>query len=573
MRALVAIAIIAGVLPAAHAQPTPAPAPDVVDEDDDNDDGEDRSQDTGFIGQKITTLEIDDCKHVDPSLGQDALRKLASEHYQRGETLYVQGEYDGAVKELVTAYCLVPFYVVLKDIGQAYERSLEYEKAIGYLERYLSTMPADAKKLNACAPDPQDDKEVIRRRIRVLQNLPSRVYVGTTPGGARITISDITGIKARAKAGEQILIPGGAYDMQVELDNYVTYNEKIDVRIGKPYTFFVPLEPEKGTLSIQVTPPDARLYLDDRFVGVGRFDEKVPGGTYEIAAEARDRQRTTLKVQVIANQTRRELMEMEEIPQTGRRQLIIGAGIGGSVGVAGLLFTTEDFNISGIAGLVGGAAGLAISYFAVPRDLSLGTSNLTITTGIAGAVVGRTAAQIFTNDDGITSPVSGASLFIGAGLGYLAGERTKVSVGDAALFNTSLVWGGMTGLLLATALDPGRDITSGVTLSGLGMGFVGGLLLTRNFEISRTHAVLIDLGGVAGVVGGLATKSLVYPSDVNSQERLANFALGGMAIGLVVAGVLTRNMDEPEVPVRASVGTASDVSGKTTSTYGIEGTW
>ncbi|MGE3766443.1 MAG: PEGA domain-containing protein [Kofleriaceae bacterium] len=564
MRAAIAIACVAAWTAVARAQPAPTP-PD--------EEHEDRTADTGFIGRKVTDLEIDDCKHLDPSLGQDALRKLASEHYQRGETLYVQGEYDGAVKELVTAYCLVPFYVVLKDIGQAYERSLEYEKAIGYLERYLSTMPPDAKKLNACAPDPADDKEVIRRRIRVLQNLPSRVYVGTTPGGARITISDVTGIKARAKAGEQILIAGGTYDMLVELDNYVPYHEKIDVRIGKPYTFFVPLQPEKGTLSIQVTPPDARLYLDNRFVGVGRFDEKVPGGTYEIAAEAPDRERTTLKVQVIANQTRRELMEMEEIPQTGRRQLIIASGIGGFVGVGSLLLSTDDFGISGIAGLVGGGAGLVISYFALPRDLSLGTSNLAITTGVAGALAGRAAAQIFTRDDRIASPVSGASLFLGAGLGYLAGERTKIRVGDAALFNSTLVWGGMTGLLLATALDPGRDITSGITLSGLGMGFIGGLLLTRNFDISRTHAVLIDLGGVAGVIGGLAMKSLVYPSDFNSQERLANFALGGMALGLITAGVLTRNMDEPEVPVRASVGATTDASGKSTTTYGIEGTW
>ncbi len=562
MRIVVAAALVVATTVISHAQPTP-----------DDDAPDDRTDDTGFIGQKVTKLEIDDCKHLDPSIGADALRKLASEHYQRGETLYIQGEYDGAVKELVTAYCLVPFYVVLKDIGQAYERSLEYEKAIGYLERYLSTMPPDAKKLNACAPDPADDKEVIRRRIRVLQNLPSRVYVGTTPGGARITISDITGIKARAKAGEQILISGGTYDMQVELDNYVTYHEKIDVRIGKPYTFFVPLQPEKGTLSIQVTPPGARLYLDDRFVGIGRFDEKVPGGTYEIAAEAPDRQRTTMKVQVIANQTRRELVEMEEIQQTGRRQLIVAAGIGGFVGTGSLLFSTEDFGISGIAGLVGGGAGLVISYFALPRDLALGTSNLAITTGAAGAIAGRMAAQIFTGEDRYIAPVSGASLFLSAGLGYAIGRRTDIKVGDAAMFNSALVWGGMTGVLLATALEPGRDIANGISLSGLGMGFVGGLLLTRNFDISRTHAVLIDLGGVAGVIGGLATKSLVYPSDVNSTERLANFALGGMAIGLITAGVLTRNMDEPEVPVRPSMSTASDASGKTTATYGIEGTW
>ena len=37
-----------------------------------------------------------------------------SEHYERGETLYAQGDYEGAVLELVYGYCLAPTYYTLR---------------------------------------------------------------------------------------------------------------------------------------------------------------------------------------------------------------------------------------------------------------------------------------------------------------------------------------------------------------------------------------------------------------------------------------------------------------------------
>src|SRR3954470_2801800 len=106
----------------AGAQPTPGEAP----------------ADAGYIGRGVVALEIDDCKPID--LGKDEIRKQGFEHYERGETLYIQGDYEGAVRELVYGYCLVPYFTLLKDIGQAYERNLDYEKAIAYLERYVQAV-------------------------------------------------------------------------------------------------------------------------------------------------------------------------------------------------------------------------------------------------------------------------------------------------------------------------------------------------------------------------------------------------------------------------------------------------
>ncbi len=177
----------------------------------------------------------------------------------------------------------------------------------------------------------------------------------------------------------------------------------------------------------------------------------------------------------------------------------------------------------------------------------------------------------------------GASALVSGAISYYLGDRFEIRPGDAALINSALLWGTTAGSLFAVTFDSPRSVGSGLVLSGLGMGGISGVLMTRYFKISRTHAVLIDIGGLIGVIGGLATESLVYPGAQQTgtdeqiarrtQEHLANFALGGMLVGLIGAGVLTRNLDDPPVRVTPALGTATGADGRATATYGILGTW
>jgi len=263
-------------------------------------------------------LEIDDCRQADPTLTPDQLRARGSEHYQRGGTLYIQGDYAGAIDEFVAAYCLIPFYTILKDIGQAYERRLEYELAIAYLKRYVAAVrPMQRPRINA---------RPIRRRTPPTSCAGSRCSEPDGEGlrrdhSARHEDHDLEqrwhqGVRHLAEADRRAR---RSYQMTVEREGFEPDTQTIDVSIGRPFTTYVQLEPLKGTLSIQVTPPDARLFLGKVNVGVGSYTAILPSAKYQISAEAPGRQRAEIEIEVLPGQTKRELLELEPIQETGRR--------------------------------------------------------------------------------------------------------------------------------------------------------------------------------------------------------------------------------------------------------------
>lgn len=553
--------MVAALAVSAHAQPAPAPAKLSL-------------APTGI--PEAMPLEVDDCPKPPEGLTQAELMKRGGERFDRGNTLYLQGDYVGSVRELVGAYCTVPFPSILKNIGQSYERLLEYEKAIGYLQRYADAITPETRRESDCAVEPMADKQNTLRRIEVLKRLDAHVFVETSPPDAQITIQSKERRVAYGTSGKELLVGGGSYEMIVEKVGHQTVRRSIELKIGKPYTYYIELEKLEGRLSIQTTPADARIFLDKRFVGVGSANEALPATSYQLLVEAPGREEYKETIEVLPDRDNRLNIQLEPKPQFARRQLIVFGGIAGAVATGSMLYAFEDSAIAGAGSLAGIGAGILGSYLYVPDDVPLGTANLTITSAVATAAAGLSITGAFTEDPGIIEPVFGASVLLGAGAGYYFGQRTKISPGDAALLNTTMVWGAAAGVGFAVSFGAGQELTSGLVLSGLGMGTIGGLVMTNYYEISRTHAALIDVGGVIGAIGGLAAESIAYRDDENAQrseEHAANFALGGMAIGLIAAGIVTRNWDEPKLPIAPTLGTAKDASGAATTTYGVGGRW
>jgi len=543
-----------------------------------------RQRDAGYIGKDVELLEIDDCPAPPPAMGAEELHKVAGEHYQRGLTLYLQGDYAAAVTEFIDAYCLKPeFYTILKDIGQALERDLAYERAIGYYERFVQRVPPDAKRLSQCDPDPQIDKDNVASRVGVLSKLRAQVFVETDPKDAKVTISNKdSGVAATGVSGTQIDVFGGKYTMLIEKPGFEPVSRPLDTKIGKPHTVFAHLEPVKGRLSIQVTPPDARMYLDTNFVGIGRYQNpRINAGTYELSLESPGHDNQIRRVVVLPDKETKIQAELFPKPQTGRRQAIIFATVAGAAAAGSISNAFDEVGLEGVTGtaLAGAVAGFVGSYFFMPDDIALGTSSLAITSTIAGYLAGSTAAALLTTDDKVITPAGGATALVAAAVGYYVGEKAAIRPGDAALINSGVIWGAATGSLFAASFaanDSSTRVSAGLTLTGLGMGTLGGVMMTRYFQISRSHAALIDLGGIVGIIAGIATQQLAYPDQTNTDEaneHRANFAIGGLAVGLLGAGILTRNYDTPQIPVSPSFGQARNPDGSSSLTYGFSGSW
>ena len=560
--------------PSPNPNPNPNPSPKPSPSPNPNPNPSPKPAALPAVERRADRLEIDDCG-APPVLAPERLRQLAGEHYDRGDVLYVQGDYAGAVSELVSSYCLLPHYRVLKDIGQAYERQLEYSRAIAYLKRYVAAVPDDAKAA-ACAPDPREDRRNVSARIEVLSSLPARIRVATEPPEAEITLTGEDGLTARGvstEGGGLVLARAGRYEMVVRKPGFVPHQETIVAEIGKPYSYVFQLERERGRLLVQAVPGNARLFLDDRFVGIGRYEADLAGDTYTLLVEASDRVSERRRVEVRPKQTERVVVELPPRPQSGRTQLVWYSTLAGAVALNGSLAGSSD-NVGAIAAASGLAIGGIAGYVGIPDDIRLGASSLTITGSIAGGAAAFFGTSAFSSSDNVTGPATALGIVAGGAAGYTVAQLASLSPGDAALINTGMVWGTVYGGLFSSVFDNPETIDVSLAAGGLGLGVLTSGLLVRSFPISRGHAALIDLGGVGGLVLSVGIRSLIDQQsgqDANaSTERQAHFGLAGVTLGLAAAAFLTRNYDAASLPsLQPSLGRVKTSDGSSVMSYGL----
>ena len=493
-------------------------------------------------------------------------RRHALEHYNRGAVLYEQGDYGSAIDEFVAAFCDAPHPQMFFNIGQSFERTLDFETAVAYFERFLAESSPEATNVKRA-----------RVRVRVLRRLPARVKVATVPAAANIRLLRAGTLAARGKANadDVVLVEGGRYTMVIETPGYQPIEQDVELAIGQPYSYYFQLEKLRGTLRINVEPRSARIFIDDRLVGIGSYNETVDIGRYNVRVEADKRDSLSREVVVSNGRTTAEVVSLAAPRKTGRWELVAASTLMGLFAGISALAVVDD-TAAGATIVIGGMGlGLGASLIAIPKDVRLSTSSYIITTSIAGGLQLGALSSIFLcdvgsgaecTDEGIVAAGAGG-LLAGAAFGVLTASRFDLDVGDAAILNSGVIWGFGFGRLFHLAFDENPDLLAPLTLAGLNIGLITAATIAGRVTISRRRAAFIDLAGVGGVITGFALASVLDAEG----ERIAHVALGGATLGLIAGALLTRFVDEPDRDIAALspvAGTIKDQAGKSLTTIG-----
>lgn len=230
--------------------------------------------------------------------------------------------------------------------------------------------------------------------------------------------------------------------------------------------------------------------------------------------------------------------------RVARGELVFWSTVGGvfvAMNVCEILGCESDRETAGVyIASVGGALGLSV--LASQHGVRNGEAQLYNSSQTWGAWNGIMLADE-TNSDASAAGIALAS----QGLGLVAGiglwQVWRPTQGDVALTNTAFLW--TTVLSVWAQLASNGDVTLRRAVISGDIGIVAGALLSTQVKMSRGRTLLIDLGGVLGIMGG----GLVAVSQDGDDEAFGAALLVGTAAGLAIAVLATDDWDTPPVTV------------------------
>ncbi|MDQ3032408.1 MAG: PEGA domain-containing protein, partial [Myxococcota bacterium] len=158
--------------------------------------------------------------------------------FQRGQTAYSQGDYDGAITQWARAYELDPRPLLQFNLSQAYERLGRLEDAIGALEQYLE---------NA---DPNDEHQAdARARLSSVRERLGRTSVRIVGGPEGATILIDGNDVGRTPRPDPIQVAPGSHRVIVRASGYADFTSSVVVSAGQAVEVPVEMAPAAAAVA------------------------------------------------------------------------------------------------------------------------------------------------------------------------------------------------------------------------------------------------------------------------------------------------------------------------------------
>ncbi len=216
-----------------------------------------------------------------PALAQDKSLETAKEHFDDGQSLYLQGKFGEAAEKFVKAYQAKSYPAFLFNIAVCYEKNRDFAKALEYYERYLKEDSTTT------------DRELVQKRIKAIRlhlnpsgstlpssmpatppNLPpvkpkGLVVIESRPEGAAIYLGGDKRKGVFTRTPYTGNLPEGQHTVILEMRKYKPERKTFHARSDRLVYLYFALSTEDylGWIEVKANVPGADVYFDKKEVG------------------------------------------------------------------------------------------------------------------------------------------------------------------------------------------------------------------------------------------------------------------------------------------------------------------
>lgn len=242
----------------------------------------------------------------------ESLTGMAKAEYGAARILYDDGDFQGALQKLKSAYDLSKDPRLLWNMAACEKNLRHYAEVARLIDRYLGEGGAIVSA---------DDRAAASTLLDTVRGFVTDLTVVSNEAGATVLIDDVAA--ASTPMAGPIHIDMGAHKVRVAKPGFVEFAVAQDFPGGGPAQINATLAPERheGRLRISAAPSDV-IQVDGKVVGTGLFEAVLPSGRHSVYVSAKDKHPQQSEVVVQDN----DLTALQISLQDESKQIIIDKG-------------------------------------------------------------------------------------------------------------------------------------------------------------------------------------------------------------------------------------------------------